>query len=467
MAQEAEHILGKDEVTGSNPVSSSKASVLRVLFYLKGGIFLKAAFYTLGCKVNQYETEAMAQQLQKHGFEIVSHNEKADVFVVNSCTVTASGDQKTRQAVRRFKKNNPDACIVLTGCMPQAYPEKAKELFEADIVIGNKNNDTLPSVLGEYFDNKERLVNIELHKSGDLFRGTLISDFQSRTRAFLKIQDGCNRFCTYCIIPTSRGRSRSKPLSDIQIELDSIAEKGYKEVVLVGINLSSYGKDIDTKFTDAVKLACNTKGIERVRLGSLEPDHITDDVIDELSKMPNFCPQFHISLQSGCDATLKRMNRHYTAEEYYNLCKKLRESFGDCTITTDVMVGFSLETEENFLDSLNFVRKIGFEKVHVFPYSVRKGTRAEKFPQVDKKTKEIRAKQLSEAAEEIRQKFLKNQIGKTLEVLIETTNKDGLFEGYTKNYTPVLVNCTEDMCSEIIKVKITDVKGDYCIGEQI
>ncbi|MBP3329385.1 MAG: tRNA (N(6)-L-threonylcarbamoyladenosine(37)-C(2))-methylthiotransferase MtaB [Clostridia bacterium] len=426
---------------------------------------MKAAFYTLGCKVNQYESEAMAEQLMKNNFEIVSHTEEADVFIVNSCTVTASSDQKTRQAVRRFKKNNPDACVVLTGCMPQAYPENSESLVEADIVIGNKNNDTLIRVLNEFFAKKERLVNIELHKNGDPFRGTLISDFQNRTRAFLKIQDGCNRFCTYCIIPTSRGRSRSKPLEDIRKELDSIAEKGYKEVVLVGINLSSYGKDIGEKFTDAVKLACNTKGIERVRLGSLEPDHITDEVIEELSKLDNFCPQFHISLQSGCNNTLKRMNRHYIAEEYYELCEKLRSTFEDATITTDIMVGFSLESEEDFEESLEFAKKIAFEKVHVFPYSVRKGTKAEKLPQLEKKVKEERAKKMTAVCEEIRQKYLKNQVGKTLEVLIETTNKDGYYEGYTKNYTPVLVKCPEDNCSEIIKVKITAVDGDYCIGE--
>lgn len=426
---------------------------------------MTAAFYTLGCKVNQYESESMAEQLMKNGYTIVNHTQKADVFIVNSCTVTASGDQKTRQAVRRFKKNNPEACVVLTGCMPQAYPEKAKELYQADIVMGNKNNDTLLESLNEFFAKKERLVNIELHQTGDAFRGNLISDFQNRTRAFLKIQDGCNRFCTYCIIPTSRGRSRSKPLADIRKELDSIAEKGYKEVVLVGINLSSYGKDIDEKFTDAVKLACETKGIERVRLGSLEPDHITDEVIEELAKLPNFCPQFHISLQSGCDNTLKRMNRHYTADEYYNLCKKLRSSFEDATITTDIMVGFSLESDEDFEESLEFAKKIGFEKVHVFPYSVRTGTRAEKLPQLEKQVKEKRAKIMTEVTEEIRQNFLKSQIGKTVDVLVETTNKNGLYEGYTKNYTPVLVNCTEDVCSKIIKVKITSAEGDYCIGE--
>ena len=428
---------------------------------------MTAAFYTLGCKVNQYESEAMAEQLIKNGYKIVNHNEKADVFIVNSCTVTASGDQKTRQAVRRFKKNNPDSCVVLTGCMPQAYPEKAKELYQADIVMGNKNNDTLIEKLTEFFETKERLVNIELHENHDPFRGTLITDFQNRTRAFLKIQDGCNRFCTYCIIPTSRGRSRSKPLADIKKELDAIAEKGYKEVVLVGINLSSYGKDIGEKFTDAVKLACNTKGIERVRLGSLEPDHITDEVINELSQLTNFCPQFHISLQSGCDATLKRMNRHYTADEYYDLCQKLRSSFKDATITTDIMVGFSLESNEDFEESLDFARKIAFEKVHVFPYSVRTGTRAEKLPQIEKHVKEERAKKITETTEEIRKNFLNSQIGKTVEVLIETINKNGTYEGYTKNYTPVLVKCTEDKRSEIIKAKITDVKGDYCMGELV
>ncbi len=428
---------------------------------------MKVAFFTLGCKVNQYESQAMSELLAKHGFITVPDCEKADVYVINSCTVTAFGDKKTRQAVRRFKKNNPDSCIVLTGCMPQAYPDKAKELLEADIVIGNKNNDTLYDKINEFFSNKTRCIDIIPHMTGDTFRGNTITGFDRRTRAFLKIQDGCNRFCSYCIIPASRGRVRSKPIEEIKNEIECLAKNGYKEVVLVGINLSSYGSDMGESFAKAVETVCETKGIERVRLGSLEPDHITDEVIERLSKLKKLCPQFHISLQSGCNETLKRMNRHYTAEEYKILCDKLRKSFPDCTLTTDVMVGFSLESEDEFNESLDFVKKIRFEKVHVFPYSVRKGTKAEKLPQIEKHIKDERSAIMIRETEKIRKEFLESQIGKTYEVLIETNKIGDMYEGYTENYIPVLVKCDEKYTSEIVKVKIVSAENDNCIGEII
>ena len=425
---------------------------------------MKVKFYTLGCKVNQYESQAMSEALSEKGFETVT-DDVADVFVVNSCTVTAFADKKTRQAVRRFKRNNPESIVVLTGCMPQAYPETSKALLEADIVIGNKNNNDLPYILEKYFEDRERVFQVEEHLKGDSFRSTSISNFDERTRAYVKIQDGCNRFCSYCIIPYSRGRVRSKPIEELKKELQALSENGYKEVVLVGINLSSYGSDIGITFPEAVKCANDTEGILRVRLGSLEPDHLTNEVIDELKKCEKLCPQFHISLQSGSDYTLKRMNRHYTADEYRSICKKLRESFKDCTLTTDVMVGFAGETDEYFRESLDFVKEIAFEKTHVFPYSIRKGTRAEKFTDhVDSSVKDERCKLMIEETEKIRKEFMEKQIGRTYGVLFETSDNEGYLTGHTANFIPVKVKADESLKGEIRDVRLTEISDDFCIG---
>lgn len=426
---------------------------------------MKAAFYTLGCKVNQYESQAMAQSLEKHGFIITDHSEKADVYIINSCTVTAESDRKTRQIVRRFKKLHPDSIVVLTGCMPQAFPEYGRELNEADIVIGNKSNKLLYDYIMQYINGSGRIFAVELHGNTDSFSGDTISSFRERTRASIKIEDGCNRFCSYCIIPYARGRVRSKPLDELRDEIASLEKNGFAEIVLVGINLSAYGMGTNINIVDAVRLAASFEGIKRVRLGSLEPDHITDEIIAELAKIPEFCPQFHISLQSGCDKTLKHMNRHYNSNEYYELCQKLRSAFEDTTLTTDVMVGFPNETSEDFEESLRFVEKVGFEKVHIFPYSVRPGTPAAKMPnQIEKSEKEKRVSQMSDAAEKIRKKYLENQIGKTLEILVEEYH-DGFLQGYTKNYTPVKILCNCNTVHGIIKAKITAVDGDFCIGE--
>lgn len=426
---------------------------------------MKAAFFTLGCKVNQYETQALSEALVKEGFIIVPDNEEADVYIINSCTVTAESDKKTRQAVRHYKRLHPDSIVVLTGCMPQAYPQAAEELIQADIVAGNRNNNKLPEMIKQHLRNRQRKVNIEQHESGQDFVPCNISHFDERTRAAIKIEDGCNRFCSYCIIPYARGRVRSKPLDEIRKEAQSLADNGFKEIVLVGINLSSYGTDCGLSLCDAVSAVCSVDGILRVRLGSLEPDHMTEEMISELKAEPKLCPQFHISLQSGCTDTLKRMNRHYDADEYERICNTLRSAFEDCTITTDVMVGFAGETEDEFTQSLEFVKKIGFEKVHVFPYSIRVGTRAANFPnQLDRKTKQERAAKMAEAANEIRESFLKSQIGKTVEVIAETKADDGCCTGYTANYTPVKIVSGAD-CGEVYNIKITAAENDSCIGE--
>ena len=430
---------------------------------------MKAAFYTLGCKVNQYESQALSELLTQNGYEIVDSRQDADIYIINSCTVTAAADQKTRQSVRRFKRSHPESIVVLTGCMPQAYPKVADSLPEADIIIGNKDSERLVSLLDSFAKFGKQIVSINEHENGEKFSGRPITCFDERTRAYVKIQDGCNRFCSYCIIPTSRGRVRSKPLEQIKSEIEKIAGNGFSEVVLVGINLSSYGQDLGIGFPEAVKVACDIPGITRVRLGSIEPDHLTDEVIDALSKMPKLCPQFHLSLQSGCDKTLRTMNRHYTADEYRSICQKLRASFSDCTLTTDVMVGFAGETEDDFNESLGFVKEIGFEKVHVFPYSVRKGTRAENFGgQVDKATKEKRCHIMLLETEKMRRDFFALQKGKTVSVLFESKTDGGYIFGHTPNYTPVKVKTDEDLSGKILDVRIVGVcDDDYCSGELI
>ena len=403
---------------------------------------MKVAFCTLGCKVNQYESQSMEQALIKRGFECVGASEEADVYIVNSCTVTAESDRKTRQNVRHLRKLHPDAVIVLTGCMPQAFPEDARLLTQADIVTGNRSNKQIPDMIDEFFRTRERIVRIAQHENGEKFSGELINDFRERTRATVKIEDGCNRFCSYCVIPYARGRVRSKPLEDIREEISSLEKKGFSEIVLVGINLSAYGTDCGASICDAVELAASFDGIKRVRLGSLEPDHMTPDV------------------------TKRRRECKNTAAEYEELCTRLRSEFEDATLTTDVMVGFSGETKEDFEISRDFVRKIGFEKVHVFPYSRRTGTRAAEFPDVvENAEKERRSREMITAAGEVRHEFLERQIGRTVEVLFEEKLRDGSIQGYTANYTPVRIKsgCTHGLR----KVKITACGNDWCEGELI
>ena len=427
---------------------------------------MKAAFYTLGCKVNQYETEYMAELLRNAGFEIVKENDEADYYIVNSCTVTATADQKTRKSIRKFKRNHPNSTVILTGCMPQAFPEEAKELIEADIVFSNKNDGDILSLINEYNLNKNRLVKIEQHQTGDEFWDCSIDRFHERIRAFVKIEDGCDRFCSYCIIPKSRGRVRSKPLDTLKNEIETLANGGIREIVLVGINLSAYGKGEDFNIVDAVKICNENEKIKRIRLGSLEPDHLTDEVIEGLASCEKFCPQFHISLQSGCNKTLKSMNRHYTAEEYKALCTKLRASFDDASLTTDVMVGFNDETEVDFNESLDFVKGIAFEKVHVFPYSERVGTAASKRgDNVSKQEKEHRAAVMIEETEKIRRNYLKSLVNTSKKVLFENEIKPGIYQGYTKSYLPVRMKYDRNIVGEELEVKITNYCDEFCIAE--
>lgn len=425
---------------------------------------MKFSFYTLGCKVNQYETSSMQQMVCSAGHEVVPCDAQPDVVVLNSCTVTAESDRKARQMLRRFRRQAPNAVIVLTGCLPQAFPDDCKTLDAADIILGNASNERLLSLVEKYMQTGERIIDIEAHERNERFKTPCIEKFPERTRAYVKIQDGCERFCTYCIIPFARGFVRSKPPHDIENEVRKLAANGHREIVLVGINLSTYGKDISLNLCDAVDAVCRIDGIDRVRLGSLEPDLFTDEMLDRLHAQDKFCPQFHLALQSGCDATLRRMNRHYDCAFFADLVQRIRSRFPDCSITTDVMVGFAGETEEEFEESVAFVRTIGFARCHVFAYSRREGTFAAKMPdQVPNSIKQERSRRMIDAAAECEKSFLLSQVGKTAAVLFETY-ENGINKGYTANYT--LVHAAGgDMRNRLVTVMLTDVLKDGMIGE--
>lgn len=427
---------------------------------------MKAWFHTLGCKVNQYETQAMRRLLEEADYETAEFTPGQPdvgetVLVINSCTVTGESDRKLRQLLRRIRRDNPQAVLVLTGCFPQAFPDGAEALPEPDIILGNAARRELPDRLAQWFRERRRVVAIAPHSRK--YESLSICEFQGRTRAFVKIEDGCDRFCSYCIIPYARGRVRSKPLTELAAEVEALAQRGYREIVLVGINLTAYGKDTGRSICDAVEVAAAPEGICRVRLGSIEPDHLTNEVLKRLAACQKLCPQFHLALQSGCDATLKRMNRHYTAEEYRALCDRLRTTFPGCALTTDVMVGFPGETAEEFAASLAFVREIGFSRVHCFPYSRRAGTPAANAPdQVSNAEKLRRNRELITAAEQSREAYERSLVGQTVTVLPETEQPDGRLEGYTDTYVPVLVvGGTEGVPC---RVKITGYENNVCVG---
>ena len=428
---------------------------------------MRIAFHTLGCKVNQYETQAMRHMMEKAGYEtaeFTAEETACDALVINSCTVTGESDRKLRQFLRRCRRQMPEAALVLTGCMPQAYPDQAAALEEADVVLGNAARRDLLPQLEAFFTHRQRIISIPPHST--VYEPLEIDSFQGRTRAFIKIQDGCNRFCSYCAIPYARGRVRSRAPEDIRNELERLAATGYKEVVLVGINLTAYGQDCGLTIADAVDAACAVDGLERVRLGSLEPDFITDETIARMKAQPKLCPQFHLALQSGCDATLKRMNRHYTTAEYADLCRRLRHHFPDCALTTDVMVGFPGETQEEFEQSLHFVESIRFSRVHVFAYSRRPGTRADKFPdQVSNDEKTSRSKRMIAACQDTAHAYASQYVGKTVTVLLETLYPDGTVDGHTDTYIQVVTK-TDKPSGNLVPVRIAECKGDVLYGEK-
>lgn len=428
----------------------------------------KAALHNLGCKVNAYETESMQQMLEAAGYEIIPFDQKADVYVINTCSVTNIADRKSRQMIHRAKKQNPDGVVVAAGCYVQTSKEQAQADEAIDILIGNNKKHELPQMLEDFFaqkgGKKTEVVNIAEDKS---YENLTVSRTAEHTRAFIKVQDGCNQFCSYCIIPYARGRVRSQQLSDVLREVEALAKNGYREVVLTGIHLSSYGVDINENLLHLIQEIHKIEGIERIRLGSLEPKIVTEEFARSLSQLPKVCPHFHLSLQSGCDATLKRMNRKYTCEEYARGCELLRKYFEHPAITTDIIVGFPGETEEEFETTRKFLKKIGFFEIHIFKYSVRKGTKAaEMKEQIPEEIKAKRSDILFNDLAPMNHAFLEWYIGNEAEVLMEekvTFGGKEYFLGHTKEYVKIAVPYTENMENKLVIGKVKGMLKEHIL----
>ena len=429
---------------------------------------MRVCFYTLGCKVNLNETGALEQMFRSAGFTIVPEGEEADVFVVNSCTVTNFGDQKSRKWLRRAKRENPGAVTVLTGCYPQAFPEEAAQFMEADLVCGNGDRKAILDNVLKLLDGHERIVAIAPHAKGERFEELPVERFETHTRAFIKVEDGCNRQCAYCVIPRARGPVRSRSEESILAELRQLAASGYREVVLSAISLPSYGLDTGTSLVELVEKCARVEGIERIRLGSLDPDMLHDDDIRRMAAVEKLCPQFHLSLQSGCDKTLRAMRRPYTTAQYADIAAKLRAAFGadNVSFTTDVIVGFPGETEDDFEASMAFVTGMRFLKVHVFPYSRREGTAAYDFAdQLPEHEKEARSRRMTAAVEEVRAAEAAAMQGRKASVLLETPLSATMFTGYTKQYLPVLVSAPGHKTGDIVEVTLGAWDGKRCRAE--
>lgn len=427
----------------------------------------KVAFYTLGCKVNQYETEAMLELFEKEGYEKAETEDYADVYVINTCTVTHMSDRKSRQYIRRMKKKNPDAIIAVVGCYSQVSPEEILSIDEVNLVMGTNDRKKIVEEVKK-IDASRKVSTVDDIMKVKAFEEIEINKTNGKTRAFMKIQDGCDRYCSYCIIPYARGRVRSRDLESIVKEVENLASNGYKEVVLTGIHVASYGKDIkdsDIKLLDVIKQINDIEGIERIRLSSVEPILFTDEFVEAVSTMDKVCPHYHLSLQSGCDETLKRMKRRYTTEEYKAIVDRLRATVPNVSITTDVIVGFPGETNEEFDKTYEFLKDIELTHMHVFKYSPRKGTPAATMEnQVDPSTKHDRSEKLLQLNEENFNKFGQKMLDKEFNVLFEQKVGDNKYEGLTENYVKVIVESDNDISEQILKVKIKDVKNEFLEG---
>lgn len=416
----------------------------------------KVALHNLGCKVNAYETEAMQQQLEQAGYEMVPFEEGADIYIVNTCTVTNIADRKSRQMLHRAKKLNPNAIVVAAGCYVQAAGDKMKEDGGIDLIIGNNKKKDLLSILKAYEEGRdiqeETVIDINHTKEYEQLSMTKTAE---HTRAYVKVQDGCNQFCSYCIIPYTRGRVRSRAMEDVKQEIEKLAQGGYQEVVLTGIHLSSYGVDLEGEdLLSLIRMVHGIEGIRRIRLGSLEPRIVTEEFARELSQMEKICPHFHLSLQSGCNATLKRMNRRYTAEEFYEKCGLLRRLFKHPALTTDVIVGFAGETEEEFAETFDFLKKVRFFETHIFKYSRRAGTRAAVMEnQIPEQIKTERSKLLLELDKENTRRFVEEELGRRVEILMEEQMElDGVtyWVGHTREYMKAAVVSSEQLTNRIV-----------------
>lgn len=440
----------------------------------------KVAFHTLGCKVNIYETEAMQELMQKAGYSIVDFDDKADIYVVNTCSVTNMADRKSRQMLHKAKKDNPDAVIVAVGCYVQAAAKSIKQDEKIDIIIGNNMKNKIADIINDYYEHQDPntvdisgdfVLDISKIKEYEEFR---VLKHKEHTRAFIKIQDGCNQFCSYCIIPYTRGRVRSRSIEEIEKEVRDLVNAGYKEVILTGIHISSYGLDFEEKIQliELVERVAKVAGVERLRISSLEPRIITEEFVERLAKLDNFCPHFHLSLQSGSDNTLKAMSRRYDASEFKEGVRLIRKYFDMPALTTDIIAGFPGETEDDFTESLEYIRDIGFFELHVFPYSKREGTKAASMKEtLSNKDKTRRVNLLLSMQEPIRRKFLEEKIGKEVEVLIESEfeHEDKRYVlGHSKEYIKVALPYIEKARNMIIPAKlISFIKDDIILGEEL
>ena len=430
----------------------------------------KAALHNLGCKVNAYETEAMEELLRKDGFEIVSFDDKADVYVINTCSVTNIADRKSRQMIHKCKKLNPNACVVAAGCYAQNFGMDVADELGADIILGNnKKNDLVPKV-HEFFASIDREKPIldwyDINDGNVDYEDMIIEKDSEHTRAFVKVQDGCNQFCTYCIIPFARGRIRSRQIPDVVKEITGLAKAGYKEVVITGIHLSSFGSGTEFNLADLLEAVEKIDGIERIRMGSLEPQIVTEDFAKRVSALSKICPHFHLSLQSGCDSVLTRMNRKYTAAEYIKGVEILRKYFDNPAITTDIIVGFPGETEEEYNTTLAYVDEIRFAELHVFAYSKRKGTRAATMPnQITNAVKKERSSKLIAQGNKESELFKKSYMGKWVEVLFEekiVIDNNDYYVGFSREYIKCIIPAEDkDLSNQILSVKVTKFTPDY------
>ena len=422
------------------------------------------AIYTLGCKTNQYESNAIIQRFIENGYELVDFEDKADVYIINTCTVTNMSDRKSRQILRRAKQNNPNSILIVIGCYVQVAKEILEEIDEIDILLGNNEKKDILKYLEKFEKERQEEVSDVMHQKEYVEFGS--TTFTEKTRAVVKIQDGCDRFCSYCIIPFARGRVRSRKIEEIKEEIKKIADIGIKEVVLTGIHIGSYGKDFKENIglINLLEEINKIDGIERIRLGSLEPKLITEEFVNRLKKLDKICHHFHLSLQSGCTSVLERMNRRYTAEEFRDVANLLRKTYEDVMFTADVIVGFPGETDEEFETTYNFLKEIKFYKIHVFKYSRRSGTKAAVMPnQVSSEVQEERSKKIIELSKQIQAEYNKSYIGKTVRVLVEEKT-EGYYKGHTDNYLYVNLKSEEDIENKMVDVTIENAEDENLCG---
>ncbi|MDR7870184.1 MAG: tRNA (N(6)-L-threonylcarbamoyladenosine(37)-C(2))-methylthiotransferase MtaB [Tissierellaceae bacterium] len=426
----------------------------------------KVAFHTLGCKVNQYETEAMEKMFEDNGYTIVNEEEVADVYVINTCTVTNLSDRKSRQFIRRVKKVNADSVVAVVGCYSQVAADEVENIEGVDVIIGTSDRNRVVELCEKAKAQNQKINIVRSIKTYDEFEEINVDDIKSMTRAYIKIQDGCNQFCSYCIIPYARGPIRSRQIYDIIEETEKLANSGFKEVILTGIHIASYGKDLgDIRLGDVIREIAKVDGIERIRLSSVEPNLITEEFMEILVNSNKVCDHFHLSLQSGSDSILKRMNRKYTTDEFRENVDIIRKYMPNAGITTDIIVGFPGETEEEFEETLKFVKNIGFSRIHVFKYSPRKGTPAAKFEdQIHGSIKSDRSERLIKLGEELMNEFSSKYIGNPVEVLFEE-EKDGYYEGYTTNYIRVKTYSDKDVVGKLVNVDITNFENEHLVGK--